>query len=70
MGSEQRGRVSPSALATLADYVNQKLKAWIMRKYKRFQGHKTRASRFLRKLARDDANLFVHWRTFGTSTFS
>jgi RNA-directed DNA polymerase len=64
------GRFSPSALATLADYVNQKLKAWIMRKYKRFKGHKTRANLFLRKLARGNASLFVHWQTFGTRTFA
>src|ERR1700719_682137 len=45
------GRFSRSALFSLVDYVNQKLKAWIMRKYKRFRFHKTRASLFLRKLA-------------------
>ena len=44
------GRFSRSALAPLVDYVNQKLKAWIMRKYKRFRFHKTRASLFLRKI--------------------
>src|SRR4029077_9745194 len=44
------GRFSRSALFSLVDYVNQKLKAWIMRKYKRFRFHKTRASLFLRKL--------------------
>ena len=33
---------------SVVDYVNQKLKAWIMRKYKRFRFHKTRASLFLR----------------------
>ena len=52
-----------SALSTLADYVNQKLKAWIMRKFKRFQSHKTRASLFLRKLARENLGLFVHWNS-------
>ncbi|MER8950790.1 group II intron maturase-specific domain-containing protein [Mesorhizobium sp. M0809] len=31
------GRYSRSALSTLADYVNRKLRAWIMRKLKRFQ---------------------------------
>ena len=41
------GRFSRSALFSLVDYVNQKLKAWIMRKYKRFRFHKTRASLFL-----------------------
>ena len=45
-------------------------KAWIMRKYKRFRFHKTRASLFLRKLARDNAELFIHWQAFGTTTFT
>jgi hypothetical protein len=33
-------------------------------------GHKTRASLFLRQLARDNAELFVHWQLFGTTTFT
>lgn len=37
------GHFSSAALATVADYVNQKLKALIMRKFKRFRFHKTRA---------------------------
>ncbi|MER9883233.1 group II intron maturase-specific domain-containing protein [Mesorhizobium sp. M0118] len=56
------GRYSRSALSTLADYVNRKLRAWIMRKFKRFQSHKTRASLFVRKLARENPGLFVHWK--------
>ena len=64
------GRFSRSGLAPLVDYVNQKLKAWIMRKYKRFRFHKTRASLFLRKLAQDNVDLFVHWQSFGTTTFT
>jgi RNA-directed DNA polymerase len=64
------GRFSRSALFSLADYVNQKLKSWIMRKYKRFRFHKTRASLFLRRLARDNKDLFVHWQAFGTTTFT
>ncbi|MDW9819291.1 hypothetical protein GOB25_30390 [Sinorhizobium meliloti] len=64
------GRYSRSALSTLADYVNQKLRAWIRRKFKRFQSHKTRASLFLRKLARENPGLFVHWKAFGTNTFT
>ena len=64
------GRFSRSGLAPLVDYVNQKLKAWIMRKYKRFRFHKTRASLFLRELARDNVDLFVHWQSFGTTTFT
>jgi len=34
-----------------------------MRKYKRFRFHKTRANLFLRKLARENADLFVRWQT-------
>ena len=64
------GRFSRSALFSLADYVNRKLKAWIMRKYKRFRFHKTRASQFLRQLARARRDLFVHWQAFGTNTFT
>jgi RNA-directed DNA polymerase len=64
------GRFSRSALFSLVDYVNQKLKAWIMRKYKRFRLRETGASLFLRKLARDNAELFVHWQMFGTTTFT
>jgi RNA-directed DNA polymerase len=41
-----------------------------MRKYKRFRFHKTRASLSLRKLARDNAELFVHSQSFGTTTFT
>src|SRR5271165_589193 len=68
--SAHYGRFSRSALFSLADYVNQKLKSWIMRKYKRFRFHKTRASLFLRRLARDNKDLFVHWQAFGTTTFT
>jgi RNA-directed DNA polymerase len=64
------GRFSRSALLSLVDYVNQKLKAWIRRKYKRFRLHKTRASQFLLKLARENAELFVHWQLFGTATLA
>jgi len=64
------GRFSRSALLSLVDYVNQKLKAWIRRKYKRLRLHKTRASQFLLTLARNNAELFVHWQLFGTATLA
>jgi RNA-directed DNA polymerase len=38
------GRYAPSALVPLLRYVNQTLVAWAMRKFKRFQAHKVRAS--------------------------
>ena len=63
------GRYAPSALHPLLRYVNLTLVAWAMRKFKRFVGHKVRASQFLIKIAGDHAHLFVHWRLGMTGTF-
>jgi RNA-directed DNA polymerase len=41
-----------------------------MRKFKRFAARKIRAGRFLERLARENANLFVHWRLGMTGTFA
>ncbi len=59
---EYYGRYAPSGLAPLLRYVNQTLLAWAMRKFKRFAGHKLRASQFLQRFSREHADLFVHWR--------
>jgi len=59
---EYYGRYTPSALFTLLRYVNQTLLAWAMRKFKRFQHRKIQASQFLQRLAREKADLFVHWQ--------
>jgi RNA-directed DNA polymerase len=59
---EYYGRYTPSALSPMLRHVNQTLLAWAMRKYKRFRGHKIRASHFLQRLVRDSTGLFVHWR--------
>jgi RNA-directed DNA polymerase len=64
------GRYAPSALAPLLRYVNQTLLAWALRKFKRFKAHKIRASRFLEKLSRQSAHLFVHWRLGMTGVFA
>ena len=64
------GRFAPSALVPLLRYVNQTLPAWVRRKFKRFKAHKVRASRFLQKLCRQSAHLFVHWRIGMTGTFA
>jgi hypothetical protein len=34
----------------------------VMRKFKRFKGHKILAGRFLERLAKERSTLFVHWR--------
>ena len=67
---EYYGRYAPSALYPLLRYVNQTLLAWVMRKFRRFKAHRGRASRFLQKLAREKAGLFVHWRLGMTGTFA
>ena len=64
------GRYTPSALSTMLRYVNGTLLRWAMRKFKRFNAHKVRASHFLQKLARGDMGLFVHWRIGLTGTFA
>jgi hypothetical protein len=64
------GRYTPSAMGPLLRYVNQTLVAWAMRKFKRYRRRKVRASRFLRRLVRDHAGLFVHWQLGMTGTFA
>ena len=51
-----------SAMAPVWKHMNLYLVHWMMRKYKQFSGHKTRASRTLRLLAEENQNLFVHWK--------
>jgi group II intron reverse transcriptase/maturase len=68
--TEYCGRYAPSALYPLLRYVNQTLVAWVMRKFKRWKGRKTRASQFLQRLARERADLFVHWQLGMTGTFN
>ena len=67
---EYYGRYAPSALSPLLRYINHTLRAWAMRKFKRFAAHKIRAGRFLERLARENTNLFVHWRLGMTGTFA
>jgi hypothetical protein len=43
-------------------HVNLTLVGWAMRKFKRFQGRKVGAARFLEKLVRIQPALFEHWR--------
>jgi RNA-directed DNA polymerase len=55
------GRYCPSALDSALGHFNDTLVAWAMHKYKKLKGHKTRADTFMRKLAKREPNLFVHW---------
>jgi RNA-directed DNA polymerase len=64
------GRYTPSALNPMLRYVNLTLRAWVMRKFKRFAGKTVRAGRFLERMARDHAEMFVHWRLGLTGVFA
>ena len=64
------GRYAPSALCPLLRYVNHTLVAWALRKFKRFNGHKTLASRFLERLAKERPDLFVHWQSGMVGVFA
>src|SRR5664279_3843181 len=56
------GRYNRAALETMLRHVNLTLVGWAMRKFKRFQGRKVGAARFLEKLVRIQPALFEHWR--------
>jgi RNA-directed DNA polymerase len=64
------GRYAPSALYPLLRYVNQRLVAWAMRKFKRFKRHKVQASQFLERLATECVDIFVHWQIGMTGVFA
>ena len=59
---EYYGRYRPSAMYPVLRHFNNTLIAWAMRKYRRLQGHKTRASRFIEGMSKRQPQLFVHWQ--------
>jgi hypothetical protein len=67
---EYYGRYTPSAITPMLRYVNQTLRAWVMRKFKRFKGRKTCAGQFLTRIPRESAGLFVHWRGDPSDVFT
>jgi len=67
---EYYGRYTPSALGPFLRYINQTVRAWVMRKFKRLKGHKTRATLFLTRLAVECPGFFAHWRNGRTGSFA
>ena len=55
------GRYAPSQLEPMLRHVNLTLRRWVMRKFKRFAARKVAAARFLERLVKTRAELFVHW---------
>ena len=57
------GKYHKSQLYPTFDRLNQTLTRWVMRKYKRFnKRHKSRAWYWLGRIAKQNPDLFAHWR--------
>jgi len=52
-----------SALDFVLRHFNNTIVTWIMRKYAKFKGRKTRARRLLVDISKRNPSLFVHWKT-------
>ena len=50
-----------SALQPVWRNMNLFLIRWLMRKYKKLAGHKTRAAETLKRLAQGEPDAFIHW---------
>jgi RNA-directed DNA polymerase len=56
------GRFARSAMYPMARYFNLTLVAWAMKKYRHLRNKKTQAGIFIEKIARNQPQLFAHWR--------
>lgn len=55
------GKFTPSSMYTLKRYLNLKLAAWAMRKFKTKHRRLTKTMRWLKQLERERPQLFAHW---------
>jgi len=55
------GRYCPSAMYVVWRHFNTTLVAWAMQKFKSLRRRKTKAGRFLERIAERDPRLFYHW---------
>lgn len=58
-----------SAIYPVWQHFNMTLVAWAMRKYKKLEGRKKEAGKFIEGIARKEPKLFVHWRQGVTGAF-
>ncbi len=54
-------KYNPSAVKYSIDCLNRRLVKWAMCKFKRFRGHRARAERWLKELAKREPKMFSHW---------
>ncbi len=64
------GKYHKSALCPVFRYFNLSLIRWVMRKFKRFKGHKTKTAIFLKGLLEKQPTLFAHWKNGFTGGFA
>lgn len=57
------GRYNASAMEPVLGHFNLTLAAWAMRKYKKLKSRKTQAALFIKRIAKREPQLFVHWRS-------
>ena len=56
------GKYNRSSLYAVLRHFNKTLVKWVMRKYKKFKGHKTRAGKFMEGISERQPCLFHHWK--------
>lgn len=56
------GHFYKSEMYKVLRHINRALIHWVRRKYKKFTRHKRRAERYLGRIARNEPQLFVHWK--------
>lgn len=59
---EYYGAYNRTSLYPVLRHFNRALISWIMHKYKKFKGHKSRAVELLEKLAKQNPQMFAHWK--------
>jgi RNA-directed DNA polymerase len=64
------GKFCPSAMYPILRHFNKTLVVWAMRKYRRLEGHKTRASLLLEDIAKRQPRLFIHWQRGMVASFA
>ena len=55
------GRYYPSAMYRIWEQFNWYLVRWVRRKYKKYATHKIRAIEYVKRMAKVNKRLFVHW---------
>ncbi len=63
------GKYGKRELANVLAHVNFHLCQWLRRKYKKFKGKKLRTKMMMERIARENPELFAHWKVGITNVF-